>query len=238
MRDSLLLVGVGLFNLALSLTPCLRNTLICILLGLILGALLIFPRTYDIIKGRAHRIRWLGLHHVYASHTDTGVVIIHVLLQPILHSSSHLFTACRQNLIHKIATDFMPYRGFRSIVQAAFRILNGDDIIHRILDDVLNRHIYIDDIFISSQHGAIFIGFGIQLGHIDQINLIHDRRIPVQTRCHCRIQHFTKTQHDATFSFIDHVETHETPDDRCDRHQPNQQARRHVTGRLTSAAAT
>ena len=131
------------------------------MLGLVLYSLLVFSGADHVIECGTNSIRWLSIDHVNLAYKDTGIVGIHIILQTLLHIGGHSITTRGQNLIHEVATNYVANSRFRRVIQTKLWVLHRDHILHWILNQILHGDCDVDDVFIGSQHRAIFIGLRV-----------------------------------------------------------------------------
>ena len=168
--------------------------------------LLIFLGFLDVVEGFLHLYWWRTAVDVHLGHINTSAIAAQIALQTLLHFYRDRLSTIGDDFVHGGRTRHMTQRTLCCLSETVSRLTHINEEIGGAIDNPLHGETDINDVFVFGQHQRL-MAVRLHLGDIDNVHLIDQWRIPMQTRAHLIRQHFTEPEYHPALLLIHLIHT-------------------------------
>src|SRR2546427_11365000 len=176
-RDYALAVTIGLLRQPRGGAARFGYDVVEIRLPLVFLPLEVRLGAYRVVEGGLHLLRRLRVLHGHLADRDARLVAVEDLLHQGLRCHRDLLAAFVEHEVHFALADDLPERAFRSLQHRVFRAAVGKQVVHRILQNVLDRELDIGDVFVVRQHERFAQDLGLDIVAIAHLDGAHPGQI-------------------------------------------------------------
>ena len=227
-----LLVTFGLLQQPGRRTMGLGDHVVGVGLAFVFLPFLVLTGFHRVVERGLHLLGRLGVLHGHLGNQDARLVTVEDFLHQRRGLDGNLLAAFVEHEVHLALADDLANRRFRHLHHRFIRHAVVEDVIDRILENVLDGKLDVDDVFVIGQHQRFFqhlVALAAAIadferahaGNIDQLMRLNRVR---QTPAQAGLSAFlvaAELQHQAALRGIDDVKTAGEPEQ---QHDGNQEA--------------
>jgi hypothetical protein len=225
--DNALTVTVGFLGQPRGRTARFRNDIVEIRLPFVLLPLEVLLGAHGVVERRLHLLGGLRVLHGHLADRDAGLVAVEDLLHQGLCRHRDLLASLVEHEVHLALADDFPERAFGGLEHRLLRPAVGEQILHGVLQDVLDRELDVGDVLVVRERERLAQHLGLDVVAIADLDRTHAGQIddlvaldrirdaPVQPGGR-DLREFSESEHHAALAFDDDVEAARQPSDEHD----------------------